>query len=56
MAKIVENVRGMVGYEIPFSTDHYGHFDLNNGIRLGKSIGKISGLAWMEDIVSWELY
>ena len=54
MAKIVENVRSMVGYDIPLSTDHYGHFDLNNGIRLGKAIEKYR-LAWMEDIVSWEL-
>ncbi len=54
MAKIVDTVRSMVGYEIPLSTDHYGHFDLNNGIRLGKAIEKYR-LAWMEDIVSWEL-
>jgi L-alanine-DL-glutamate epimerase-like enolase superfamily enzyme len=54
LAKIVENVRNMVGYEIPLCTDHYGHFDLNNGIRLGKALEKYR-LAWMEDIVSWEL-
>src|SRR6478752_1194332 len=54
MAKIVDNVREMVGYDIPLSTDHYGHFDLNNGIRLGKALEKYR-LAWMEDIVSWEL-
>jgi L-alanine-DL-glutamate epimerase-like enolase superfamily enzyme len=54
LAKIVENVRGLVGYDIPLSTDHYGHFDLNNGIRLGKTLEKYR-LAWMEDIVSWEL-
>ncbi|CAN5219164.1 mandelate racemase/muconate lactonizing enzyme family protein [soil metagenome] len=54
LAKIVDNVRGMVGYDIPLSTDHYGHFDLNNGIRLGRALEKYM-LAWMEDIVSWEL-
>jgi L-alanine-DL-glutamate epimerase-like enolase superfamily enzyme len=54
LGKLVEEVRGMVGYEIPLSTDHYGHFDLNNGIRLGKSLEKYR-LAWLEDIVSWEL-
>lgn len=54
MAEIVEHTRGMVGYEIPLSTDHYGHFDMNNGIRLGKALEKYR-LAWMEDIVSWEL-
>jgi L-alanine-DL-glutamate epimerase-like enolase superfamily enzyme len=54
LCKIVENVRNMVGYDIPLSTDHYGHFDLNNGIRLGRALEKYR-LAWMEDIVSWEL-
>jgi len=50
LAKIVENVRNIVGYDIPLSTDHYGHFDLNNGIRLGKALEKYR-LAWMEDII-----
>ena len=53
MCKNIEDVRGHVGYEIPICTDHYGHFDLNNGIRLGKALEKYR-LAWMEDIVSWE--
>jgi L-alanine-DL-glutamate epimerase-like enolase superfamily enzyme len=54
LSKIVEHVRSLVGYDIPLSTDHYGHFDLNNGIRLGKALEKYR-LAWLEDIVSWEL-
>lgn len=54
LAKIAEHTRGLVGDEIPLSTDHYGHFDLNNGIRLGRALEKYR-LAWMEDIVSWEL-
>lgn len=53
LQKIVENVRNMVGYDIPLSTDHYGHFDFNNGIRLGRALEKYR-LAWLEDIVSWE--
>lgn len=53
MARMVENVRNMVGYSIPLSTDHFGHFDLNNGIRLGRALEKYR-LAWMEDIVPWE--
>lgn len=54
LANLVGHVRDMVGYEIPLSTDHFGHFDLNNGIRLGRALEKYR-LAWMEDIVSWEL-
>jgi L-alanine-DL-glutamate epimerase-like enolase superfamily enzyme len=54
LGKLVDTVRGMLGYDIPLSTDHYGHFDFNNGIRLGKAVEKYR-LAWLEDIVSWEL-
>ncbi len=53
LQKLVEHVRSMVGYEIPLSTDHYGHFDYNNGIRLGRALEKYR-LAWLEDVVSWE--
>jgi L-alanine-DL-glutamate epimerase-like enolase superfamily enzyme len=53
LAKIVDNVRSMVGYEIPISTDHYGHFDVNNCIRLGKALDKYR-LAWLEDMVPWQ--
>jgi L-alanine-DL-glutamate epimerase-like enolase superfamily enzyme len=53
LAEKVEKVRSMVGYEIPISTDHYGHFDLNNCIRLGKALEKYR-LAWLEDMVPWQ--
>ena len=53
LTQIVENIRNVVGYEIPISTDHYGHFDLNNGIRLGKALVKYR-LAWLEDMVPWQ--
>lgn len=53
LAKIVHSVREMVGYEIPISTDHYGHIDLNNCIRLGKALEKYN-LAWLEDMVPWQ--
>jgi len=54
LAQVVDSTRKMIGYEIPLSTDHYGHFDMNNGIRLGKALEKYR-LAWLEDLVSWEL-
>jgi L-alanine-DL-glutamate epimerase-like enolase superfamily enzyme len=53
LAMIVDNVRNLVGYEVPLSTDHYGHFDLNNSIRLGKALEKYR-LAWFEDMVPWQ--
>ena len=51
--KIVDSVRGIVGYEVPIASDHYGHFDLNNSIRLGKALEKYR-LAWLEDMVPWQ--
>lgn len=53
LQQVVENVRNMVGYEIPISTDHYGHFDLNNGIRLARALDPYR-LAWFEDMVPWQ--
>jgi L-alanine-DL-glutamate epimerase-like enolase superfamily enzyme len=53
MAQIVSDVRSAVGYEIPLSSDHYGHFDLNNAIRWGKKVEPFR-LAWLEDMVPWE--
>jgi L-alanine-DL-glutamate epimerase-like enolase superfamily enzyme len=53
LAKLVDNVRGLLGYDIPLSTDHYGHFDVNNGIRLGKKLEQYR-LAWLEDMIPWE--
>lgn len=53
MARIVSDVRSVVGYQVPLSSDHYGHFDLNNAIRFGRSIEKYR-LAWLEDMVPWE--
>jgi len=53
MVKMVEHTREHIGWDIPISTDHYGHFDLNNSIRLGKAIEKYR-LAWLEDMVPWD--
>ena len=53
MAQIVNDVRSVVGYEIPISSDHYGHFDLNNAIRWGRKVEPYR-LAWLEDMVPWE--
>ena len=52
LAAIVEKVRDTVGYEIPLSSDHYGHFDVNNTIRMGRALEKYR-LAWLEDCTQW---
>lgn len=52
LAEYVERVRDEVGYEIPLCADHFGHFDLNNSIRFGRTMEKYR-LAWLEDMVPW---
>jgi len=52
LAAVVEKVRNVVGYEIPLSSDHYGHFDVNNHIRMGRALEKYR-LAWLEDPTQW---
>ncbi|HCI54828.1 MAG TPA: mandelate racemase/muconate lactonizing enzyme family protein [Bacteroidales bacterium] len=52
LQEYVEKVRNVVGYEIPLSADHFGHFDVNNAIRFGKAMEKFR-LAWLEDMVPW---
>lgn len=50
--KIIEDVRNVVGPEIPLSCDHFGHIDMNQIIRIGKAIDKYR-MAWLEDTVAW---
>lgn len=52
LVKYVETIRNAVGYEIPLSSDHFGHFDINNSIRFGRAMEKFR-LAWLEDMVPW---
>jgi L-alanine-DL-glutamate epimerase-like enolase superfamily enzyme len=49
----VKYVREKIGYEIPLASDHYGHFDHNNAIRLGRAVEKYR-LAWLEDLIPWK--
>ncbi len=52
MAQIIGNVRDAIGPEVPLSSDHYGHIDMNQIIRLGRAVEKYR-LAWLEDCVAW---
>ena len=52
MTQRVALVREKIGYEIPLASDHYGHFDMNNAIRLGRAVEKYR-LAWLEDMIPW---
>jgi L-alanine-DL-glutamate epimerase-like enolase superfamily enzyme len=52
LLEYIDMVRTMTGYEIPIAADHFGHFDLNTAIRLGKAVDKYR-LAWLEDMIPW---
>ena len=43
----------MVGYDIPLSADHFGHFDVNNCIRIANALEPYR-LASLEDMVPWD--
>jgi L-alanine-DL-glutamate epimerase-like enolase superfamily enzyme len=49
----VGQLRESVGWEIPLSTDHYGHISVNSCIKLAQAMEKWN-LAWMEDMVPWQ--
>ena len=53
LAEYIASVREAVGYSVPLASDHYGHFDLNNAIRLGKAVEPYR-LAWLEDLLPWK--
>lgn len=56
LARITEflaAVRESVGYEVPIASDHYGHFGVNEAIRLGRAVEPYR-LAWLEDMVPWD--
>lgn len=54
LARYVEFVRSVIGYEVPLSADGFGNYDINNCIRVGKALDPFR-LAWYEDMLSWEM-
>jgi L-alanine-DL-glutamate epimerase-like enolase superfamily enzyme len=54
LSDYVAAIREVIGMEVPLSSDHYGHIDVNSCIRLARAMEKHQ-LAWMEDMVPWQL-
>ena len=52
LVQFVADVRKAVGYDVPLSTDHWGHFGVNEAIKLAKGMEPYD-LAWMEDVLPW---
>ncbi|HUU15946.1 MAG TPA: mandelate racemase/muconate lactonizing enzyme family protein [Sedimentisphaerales bacterium] len=53
MAERFAEAREAVGWEVPISSDHFGHISVNSCIKLGKALQPYQ-LAWLEDMVPWE--
>jgi len=54
LCEYVEQVRAVVGYEVPIAADHFGHIGVDDCIRLGEALEPYN-LAWLEDMVPWQL-
>ncbi|MFC4870761.1 mandelate racemase/muconate lactonizing enzyme family protein [Negadavirga shengliensis] len=54
LAEYVDNVRNVIGYDIPLSADGFGNYDINTCIRVGQALDPFR-LAWLEDMLSWEM-
>ncbi|MGN6266098.1 MAG: mandelate racemase/muconate lactonizing enzyme family protein [Ginsengibacter sp.] len=48
LAKYVDMVRSVIGWDIPLGSDGFGNYDVNNAIRVGKALDPYR-LAWLED-------
>jgi L-alanine-DL-glutamate epimerase-like enolase superfamily enzyme len=53
ICEYIASVRDAVGYEVPLASDHYGHFGVNDCIRLARAVEPYR-LAWLEDLIPWK--
>ncbi len=50
LAEYAKTVRDIVGWEIPIAADHFGHFMVEDAIKIGLALDPFN-LAWYEDMV-----
>lgn len=53
ICEYVEQVRAVVGDEVPIAADHFGHIGVDDCLRLGQALEPFN-LAWLEDLVPWQ--
>jgi L-alanine-DL-glutamate epimerase-like enolase superfamily enzyme len=53
ICEYVEQVRAVVGDDVPIAADHFGHIGVDDCIRLGQALEPFN-LAWLEDLVPWQ--
>jgi L-alanine-DL-glutamate epimerase-like enolase superfamily enzyme len=49
----VRTVRDIVGWDVPLAADHFGHFGVEDAIKLAQAMDPFN-LAWLEDMIPWE--
>lgn len=52
LIEYLDVMRSQIGYEIPMGTDHWGHFGINEAIKLARAAEPYM-LAYMEDLIPW---
>jgi len=52
LMKYIEATRSKIGYEIPLGVDHWGHFGVNEAIKINRAAEPYS-LAYSEDSIPW---
>lgn len=53
MMEYLRIMRDTIGYEIPLGTDHWGHFGVNECIKIARATEPYT-LAYVEDLISWK--
>ena len=53
MEEYVRVMREAVGYEIPLGIDHFGHFGVNEAIKIARMLEPYT-VAYAEDMVAWK--
>lgn len=54
LVEYVEQVRSVIGDQVPLAVDHFGHIGVEDCLRLGQALERFN-LAWLEDMVPWQL-
>lgn len=53
MEEYVRVMRDTIGYEIPLGIDHFGHFGVNEAIKIARMLEPYA-VAYAEDMVAWK--
>jgi len=53
LMEFLDVMRSKIGYEIPMGTDHWGHFGVNEAIKIARAAEPYN-LAYIEDIIPWQ--